>query len=129
MAPCRGEGSARMANGDAHEFYISPHRLESGDEWGVLGGLLLKPLVAPEVLTESGFDDDEVALLAVKSARVRRRGVRYSSGVDEVGSGAVPRLEEGLLSLLGWYPVWDAGGSLCAFRVSIRGGLVVSRVL
>ena len=41
------------------------------------------------VLTESDFDEDEVALLAVESDRVRRRGVRYSSGVDEVGGCAV----------------------------------------
>ena len=82
-----------MANGDGHEFHLSPHRLESGDEWGVLGGLVLKPLVASEILAESDLDDDEVTLLAVKSARVRRQGVRYSSGVDEVEGGAVPRPE------------------------------------
>jgi hypothetical protein len=38
--------------------------------WGVLSGLFLKPLVASEVLAESDFDEDEVALLAVESARV-----------------------------------------------------------
>ena len=87
------EGCARVADGDGHEFHLSPHRFESCDEWGVLGGLLLKPLVASEVLAESDFDEDEVALLAVESARVRRRGVRYSSGVNEVGGCAVSRPE------------------------------------
>ena len=41
MALCRGEDGVRVANGDGHKFHISPHRFESGDEWGVLGGLLL----------------------------------------------------------------------------------------
>jgi len=99
MALCRGEGGARVANGDGHKFHLSPRRFESGDEWGVLGGLLLEPRVASEVLAKSDLDDDEVAHLAVESARVRRRGVRYPSCVDDVGGGAVSRLEEGLLGL------------------------------
>ena len=78
-----------MADGDGHEFHFTPHHFESYAEWGVLGGLLLKPLMASEVPAESDLDEDEVALLAVESARVRRRGVRYSFGVDEVGGGAV----------------------------------------
>jgi hypothetical protein len=56
----------------------------------------LEPLVASEVLAESDLDDDDVAHLAVDSARVRRRGVWYPYGVDGVGGGAVSRLEEGL---------------------------------
>ena len=40
------KGCARMADRNGHELHLSPHRFESGDEWGVLGGLLLKPLVA-----------------------------------------------------------------------------------
>ncbi len=82
-------GGARVADGDGHEYHLPPQRLEGVDEWGVLCGLLLKPLVAPEVLAESDLEDDEDALFAVEVARVRRRGVRYSSGVDEVGGGAV----------------------------------------
>ena len=66
------EGGARVADGDGHEYHLPPHRLESVDEWGLLGGLLFKPLVAPAVLTESDFDNDKVALLSVESARVRR---------------------------------------------------------
>ncbi len=38
---------------------------------GVLGGLLLKLLVATEVLVEADLDEDEVALLALEIARVR----------------------------------------------------------
>ena len=53
----------------------------------------MKPLVASEVLAEFDLDDDEVALLAVESVRVRRRGIRYSPGIDEVGGGAVSRPE------------------------------------
>ncbi len=90
-----------MANGDGHEFHLSPYRFYSNDEWGVPDGLLLEPLVASEGLAESHFDDDEVALLAVGSARVRRRGVRYPSGVDEVGGGAVSHPEKGFLGLAG----------------------------
>ena len=86
------EGGARVADGDGHEYHLPPHRLQSGDEWGVLGGLLLKPLVAPEVLAESDLEDDEDALFAVEGVRVRRRGVWYSSGVDKVG-GRVSLLE------------------------------------
>ncbi len=44
------EGGARVADGDGHEYHFPPQRLEGVDEWGVLFGLLLKPLVAPEVL-------------------------------------------------------------------------------
>ncbi len=81
-----------MADGDGQEVHLSPNRFKSYDEWGVLGGLLLKPLVASEVLAESDLNEDKVALIAVESARVRCRGVRYSSGV-EVGGGAVSRPE------------------------------------
>ena len=98
MALCLLEGGARVADKGGHEFHLSPHHLESVDEWGVLG---LSSLVAPEVLAESDLDNYKLALLAVEGARVRRRGVRYSSCVDEVGGGAVPRPEYGLLSLLG----------------------------
>ena len=83
------EGGARVVDGDGHEYHLPPQRLEGRDEWGVLCGLLLKPFVAPEVLAESDLKDDEDAMFAVESARVRRRGFRYSSGVDEVGGGAV----------------------------------------
>ncbi len=65
------EGGAHVADGDGHEFHLPPHRLQIGDEWGVLGGLLLKPLVASEVLAESDLDDDEVSPLAVEGAQVR----------------------------------------------------------
>ena len=87
------EGGARVADGDGHEFHIPPHLLESVDEWGVLGGLLMEPLVAPEVLAKSHHDNDEEALIAVEGVRVRRWGVWYSSGVDHVGGGAVSRPE------------------------------------
>jgi hypothetical protein len=55
----------------------------------ILGGLLLKPLVASEVLAESDLEDDQDALLFVEGVLVRCRGVRYSSSVDKVGGGAV----------------------------------------
>jgi len=77
-----------MADGDGHEFHLSPHRFKSGDERGVLVGFFLKPPLASEVLAKSDLGDDEVALIVVEGGRVRRRGVRYPSGVDEVGGGA-----------------------------------------
>ncbi len=90
VALCLLEDCARVADEYGHEFHLSPHHLEGGDEWGLLCGPLLKPLVASEVLAKSDFDEDEVALLTVKSFRVRRRGVRYSSGVNEVGGVPCP---------------------------------------
>ena len=93
MTLCHVEGGAGVADGDGHEFHLTPYPFEGIDEWGVLSGLLLTPLVASEVLAETDLDEDEVALLAVAIARVRRRDVRYSSGVDEVGGGSVSRPE------------------------------------
>jgi hypothetical protein len=90
-----------MADGDGHEFHLPPHRLEGGDEWGVFGGLLLTALVTSEVLAESDLDEDQVAFLAIESAWVPRLGVWYPSGVDEVGGGAMSRMEKGLLGLVG----------------------------
>ena len=58
MVLCLLEGNAHMADGDGHEFHLSPHRFESVDEWGVLGGILLKPLMASEVLAKSDLDED-----------------------------------------------------------------------
>ena len=83
------EDGSRVAYGDGHEFHLPPHCSHSGDEWGVLGDLLLEPLVASEVMADSYLDDDEGAPFAVEGAQIRRRGVRYSSGVDKVGGGAV----------------------------------------
>jgi hypothetical protein len=64
------KGGARVADGDGHEFYLSPYSLEGGNEWGVLGSLLLEPLLTSEVLAESDLEEDQVALLAVESACV-----------------------------------------------------------
>ena len=89
MAVRLREGCGRVADGDGHELHLSPHRFEGGDEWGVLGGLLLKTLVASELLAESNIKDDQDALLAVEGARVRPRDVRYSSSVNEVAGDAV----------------------------------------
>jgi hypothetical protein len=55
------KGDTRVADGDGHEFHLSSHRFEGGDEWGVFGGLLLTPLVTSEVLAESDLDEDQVA--------------------------------------------------------------------
>jgi hypothetical protein len=52
------EGGAGVANGYGHEFHLAPERLELFDEGGVLGGFLLAPLVAAEVLAEADLDDD-----------------------------------------------------------------------
>ena len=41
MAVRLRDGCVRVVDGDGHEFHLSPHCLEGGDEWGVLGGLLL----------------------------------------------------------------------------------------
>ena len=90
---CLREGGASVTDGDGHEFYLTPHCFQSYDEWGVLGRLLLKPLIASEVTAESDLDEDEVAFHAVEIARVRRRGVWHSPGVDEVGGRAVSRPE------------------------------------
>ncbi len=89
MAFCFLEDGAGVADRDGHEFHLFPYLFEGGDEWGVLGDLLLEPLVSSEVLGKSDLDDDEVTPLAVEGGQVRRRGVRYSSGVDQVGGGAV----------------------------------------
>ena len=93
MAMSLLKGGARVAEGDGHEFHLSPDPLEGGNDWGVLRGLLLDPLLTSEVLTKSDFDEDQVALLAVESAWARRRGVRYPSGVEEVGGRAVSHSE------------------------------------
>ena len=55
---CLLEGGAGVANGYGHEFHLAPERLELFDEGGVLGGFLLAPLVAAEVLAEADLDDD-----------------------------------------------------------------------
>ena len=98
MASCLLESGAR--DGDGHEFQLPPYRLESGDEWCVLVGLLFEPLLTSEVLEKSDLDEDSVALLAVESAWVRRRGVLYPSGVDEVGAVQWKRAS------------WVSGGSI-----------------
>ncbi len=124
-----GEGCAGVANGDGHEFYLPPYRLERVDKGGVLGGLLLELLVASEVPTEADLDEDEVVGLSVADRRVRFRSVRDSSGVDEVGRCALSRREEGVLGLEGENPLRDAGRGLCAFLVVVRVDLGVPRVL
>ena len=101
MAMSLLEGGARVADGDGHEFHLSPYHREGGNEWGVLGGLLLEPLLTSEVLAESDLEEDQDALLAVESVWVWRGGVRYPSGVDEVGGGAISRPEYCLLGLDG----------------------------
>ena len=58
MVMCLLESGVRMADGDGHEFHLSPCRFESGDEWGVLGGLILKPLLTSEVLAKSDLNED-----------------------------------------------------------------------
>ena len=55
---CLLKGGAGVANGDGYEFHLAPERLELFDEGGVLGGFLLAPLVAAEVLAEADLDDD-----------------------------------------------------------------------
>ena len=69
------EGVASVVDSDGHEFHLSSRLFHRCDEWDVLGGLLLKPLVASEVVAKSDLDKDEAALLSVESVRVRRRGV------------------------------------------------------
>ena len=93
MAIYHVEGGAGVADGDGQEFRVTPYPFEGINEWGVIGGLLSKPFVTSEVLAETDLDEDEVALLAVDIARVRRRNVGHFSGVDEVGGGSVSRLE------------------------------------
>jgi hypothetical protein len=88
----------------------------------------LEPLVAFEVPTEAGLDEDEVAGLSVEGRLVRFRSVRNSSGVDEVGSCAM-YIREDVLDLEGENPLRDAGRGLCAFLVAIRVDLCVPRVL
>ena len=91
------EGCARMADRNSHELHLSPHFLEGVDQWGVLGGLLALPLVAPEVSAEDDLADEEVALLPIEGGRVRLGVARDSSGVDEVGGCSMARLEEVVL--------------------------------
>ena len=94
-----GEGGARVANGDGHEYHLSPRLLECVDEGGVLCGFFLSSLVAAEVPTEEHLVDYEVAVFPVECRRIWFRSVRDSSGVDEVGSGTMSRREEGVLGL------------------------------
>ena len=58
MAMSLLEGGARVADGNGHEFHLPPYRLESDNGWGVLGGLLLEPLLTSEVVAESDLDED-----------------------------------------------------------------------
>jgi hypothetical protein len=85
LALCHGECGARVADVNCNKIHLSPHLFESGDEWGVFDGLLLKPRMTSEVSAESDLNEDEVSLLAVEGGRVRRGGARDSSGVDKVG--------------------------------------------
>ena len=48
------EGGARVADGDGHEFHLSPKYLEGGNEWGVRGGLLLEPLLTSDIRANLG---------------------------------------------------------------------------
>ncbi len=57
-AVCLLKGGAGVADGDGFEFHFALERIELFDEGGVLGGLLLAPLVAFEVLAEADLDDD-----------------------------------------------------------------------
>jgi hypothetical protein len=52
------KGGARVADGDGHEFHPSSYPLEGGNEWGVLGSLLLEPLLTSEALAETDFEED-----------------------------------------------------------------------
>ncbi len=85
--------SASVSDGDEHELHLVPHRFESVEQRDILGGFLFEPFMASEVSAKSNLEEDEVALLAVESARIRRRGVRYFSGVYEVGGGSMSFLE------------------------------------
>ncbi len=89
-----------MAYGHGREFHYSPHLFESYEKWGIFRGHLLEPRVASEVPAESDLDKDDVASLAVESGRVRRGGVRDSSGVDEIGSCSLPVFKEGVPGLV-----------------------------
>ena len=102
------EGGARMADRDGHEFHLAPNFLEGVDKWGVLGCLLALSFVAAEVLAKEDLADEEVALLPVEGGRVRLGAVRDSSGVDEVGSCSVSRVEEAVLYFEGKDPLGDA---------------------
>ena len=129
LALCLCESGAGMADGDGDEFHFAPNSSKCVDERGVLGGLYLEALVASEDPAEELLADDEVARSSVKSRRVRFRCVRGSSGVDEVGSRAVTRREEGVLGLDGEDPFRDADRCLSAFRVAACGDRCVSHVL
>ncbi len=102
------EGCARMADRNGHELHLAPHCLEGVDQWGVLGGLLLLPLVATEVSAEDDLDEEEVALLPLEGGQVRLGVVWDSSGVDEVGGCTVSRAEEVVLYFEGKDPLGDA---------------------
>ena len=85
--------------------------------------------MASEVSAEEHLADDEVARSSIESLGVRLRGVRDSSGVDEVGRRAVSRREEGVLGFEGEDPIRDAVRCLRAFLVAACVDLCVSRVL
>ena len=58
MARCLLEGGDRVADGDGHEVHLPPYHLESDDDWCVLVGLFLEPLLTSEILAESDLDED-----------------------------------------------------------------------
>ena len=75
----------------------------------------MAPLVASEVLAEADLNDDQIALLAVEGGGVQRWGVRDPSGVNEVRGCSMARPKEAVLSLVGKYPIWDAGWGFGTF--------------
>ena len=117
-----------MADGDGDKFHFAPYSSKCVDERGVLGDLHLEALGASEVPAEEDLADQEVAVLPVESRGIRLRCVRDSSGVDEVGSRAVFRREEGVLGLEGEDPFRDAGRCCGALCVSVCVDRCVSQV-
>ena len=122
MALCFLEGGAGVADRDCHEFHLSQYLFEGGDEWGVLGDLLLEPLVASKVLAKSDLDDNEGAELLVVGGRVRGGGVRYAARVDEVRCCSVAGKVEFLYLSVREYPFRDTVRCRRAFRVVSCGG-------
>jgi hypothetical protein len=73
-----------VAYREGYELHVSPISPEGHDERGVLRGLGFKLGVAAEVPAKSNFDDDEGAEALVEGGRVRRGGITFPSGVDEI---------------------------------------------
>ena len=81
-----------MPNGYTHKCYTAPLLGERLDEGLVFSSFVLNLAFQVEVRAETHFDQEEGALLLVEGCGVWQGGIRYTSGVDEIGGDSVSRV-------------------------------------